>query len=75
MIRGELARIRRCEKNITRWEREIGEQLREWRRVHRLTLRSAAKRMNVSAPFLCDVELGRRPISDAMLNSIEKLII
>jgi transcriptional regulator with XRE-family HTH domain len=37
-----------------------GEAMRQLRKSHRISLREVARRMKLSAPFVSDLELGRR---------------
>ena len=39
---------------------EVGRAMREMRKSYGLSLRETARRLNCSAPFLSDMELGRR---------------
>jgi len=48
----------------------LGERIRELRDQHDLSVRELAKKIKVSAPFLSDIELGRRHPSDEVLKSI-----
>jgi transcriptional regulator with XRE-family HTH domain len=48
----------------------LGERIRELREQHDLSVRELAKKIHVSAPFLSDVELGRRHPSDEVLKTI-----
>ncbi len=48
----------------------LGERIRELRDQHDLSVRELAKKAKVSAPFLSDVELGRRHPSDEVLKLI-----
>ncbi len=50
--------------------KSMGQRLRELRETAGLSLREVAKAANVSAPFLSDVELGRRFPSQETLNLI-----
>ncbi len=52
----------------------LGERIRELREKQDLSLRELAKRIKVSAPFLSDVELGRRYPSDDVLKSIASFL-
>ena len=45
----------------------LGERIRELREEKDLSVRELAKQMKVSAPFLSDVELGRRHPSEEVL--------
>lgn len=45
----------------------LGEYIRELREANDLSVRELAKRMKLSAPFLSDVELGRRHPSEEVL--------
>jgi transcriptional regulator with XRE-family HTH domain len=48
----------------------LGEFVRELRDKQDLSVRELARKIDVSAPFLSDVELGRRHPSDEVLRSI-----
>jgi transcriptional regulator with XRE-family HTH domain len=48
----------------------LGVRIRELREERDLSLREFAKKIKVSAPFLSDVELGRRYPSDDVLKTI-----
>jgi transcriptional regulator with XRE-family HTH domain len=48
----------------------LGETIRALREKTGLSLRELAKRANVSAPFMSDVELGRRYPGDSVLAAI-----
>lgn len=48
----------------------FGEHIRELREKQDLSVRELAKRLEVSAPFLSDVELGRRYPSDEVLSRL-----
>lgn len=48
----------------------LGEQLRELREKKDLSVRELAKRIQVSPPFLSDVELGRRHPSEDVLGKL-----
>ncbi len=48
----------------------FGERVRELREAADLSVRELAKRIGVSAPFLSDVELGRRYPSDDVLRKL-----
>lgn len=50
----------------------LGEYLRELRENKDLSVRELAKRLGVSAPFLSDVELGRRHPSDDVLSKLAR---
>jgi transcriptional regulator with XRE-family HTH domain len=52
----------------------LGERIRELREEEDLSLREAAKKLELSAAFLSDVELGRRFPSDDVLGRIAKLL-
>jgi transcriptional regulator with XRE-family HTH domain len=45
----------------------LGEHLRELREKRDFSVRELAKKLKVSAPFLSDIELGRRHPSDEVL--------
>jgi transcriptional regulator with XRE-family HTH domain len=48
----------------------FGERIRELREKQDLSVRELAKKIKVSAPFLSDVELGRRHPSDDVLKPL-----
>jgi transcriptional regulator with XRE-family HTH domain len=48
----------------------LGERIRELRDEKDISVRELAKKVRVSAPFLSDVELGRRHPSDDVLKLI-----
>jgi transcriptional regulator with XRE-family HTH domain len=52
----------------------LGERIRELREEKDLSLREFAKKLDLSAAFLSDVELGRRFPSDDVLARIAKLL-
>ena len=51
----------------------LAEKLRELRQEADLSVREAARRCSVSAPFLSDIELGRRNPSADVLARLAKL--
>ena len=50
----------------------LGEYLRELRETKDFSVRELAKRLGVSAPFLSDVELGRRHPSNDVLSKLAR---
>ena len=48
----------------------FGERIRELREKHDLSVRELAKKLRVSAPFLSDIELGRRHPSEDVLERL-----
>jgi len=48
----------------------LGERIRELREQKDLSVREFAKKIKISAPFLSDVELGRRYPSEGVLKTI-----
>ena len=52
----------------------LGERIRELRERNDLSLREFAKKINLSAPFVSDIELGRRFPSDDALEKIAKTL-
>jgi transcriptional regulator with XRE-family HTH domain len=50
----------------------LGQKIRELREKKDLSLREFAKKLDVSAPFVSDVELGRRYPSDKLFATIAK---
>lgn len=48
----------------------LGERIRELREQRDFSVRELAKKIDVSAPFLSDVELGRRHPSNEVLKKI-----
>jgi len=52
----------------------LGERIRELREQQDISVRELAKRIGVSAPFLSDVELGRRHPSPEVLDRLASLL-
>ena len=52
----------------------LGQKIRELRGKQDLSLRELAKKIDVSAAFLSDIELGRRYPSDKILLRISQII-
>jgi transcriptional regulator with XRE-family HTH domain len=52
----------------------LGELIRELREKHDWSVRELAKKLKVSAPFLSDVELGRRHPSDDVLERLASFL-
>lgn len=52
----------------------LGEFIREKRESMDLSLRELARRIQVTAPFLSDIELGRRFPSDEVLQRLSKVL-
>ena len=48
----------------------LGERIRELREDQDISVRELARKIKVSAPFLSDVELGRRHPSDDVLKNV-----
>jgi transcriptional regulator with XRE-family HTH domain len=51
-------------------DKNLGELIRDLRETAKLSLRALARSVDVSAPFLSDVELGRRYPSDEVLGKV-----
>ncbi len=56
-------------------EQRLGFALRDCRMYRELSLRQVAKVLGVSAPYLADVENGRRHISDDNLESLMNILV
>lgn len=54
--------------------KSLGERIRELREGHDLSLREFGKKLNLSAAFLSDVELGRRYPSDKVLEGMARVL-
>lgn len=54
--------------------KSFGQIIRELRKAKELSLRELAKTIGVSAPFLSDVELGRRFPSEKVLSSLAQAL-
>lgn len=53
---------------------DMGETLRRRREEKRITLRAMAEALGVSAPFLSDVEHGRRRLSEEHARKADSLL-
>src|SRR5262249_4636740 len=56
------------------FKKSFGQRIRELRDAKDLSLRELARRLEVSAPFLSDVELGRRHPSDLVLEEMARVL-
>lgn len=52
----------------------LGQYIRELREKHDISLRELARKINVSAAFLSDIELGRRNPSEEVLKKLAKYL-
>src|ERR1700758_4442689 len=52
----------------------LGEHLRELREKSRISLRSLAARVRITAPYLSDIELDRRHPSDRVLGDLARAL-
>lgn len=52
----------------------LGELIRKLRDEHDLSLREFASKLGCSAPFVSDIELGRRFPSDKVLNDMARIL-
>src|SRR5438034_6278905 len=59
---------------LTFMDRTFGEKLRELRDKADISLRELARKIDVSAPFLSDVERGHRYPSDKLLVSLARYL-
>lgn len=57
-------RLREATQGTRTANRELGEALRFYREQRGISLRSIAKHLKCSAPYVSDCELGRRTFSD-----------
>lgn len=48
----------------------LGEQIRAGRDAKKMTLRALARAIGVSAPFMSDVEHGRRPLTEERMRQV-----
>ena len=53
-------------------QQSLGEKIKEARNKLDLSLRELARRTNITAPFLSDIELGRRFPSEDVLQALSK---
>ncbi len=51
-------------------DRRTGESIRDTRKSLGLTLREVSRKARISAPYLCDIELGRRNAPTGTLERI-----
>ena len=50
--------------------KNLGDAIRWARKQARMTLRALAEKLDVSAPYLCDVEHGRRAMLDEKISAV-----
>lgn len=65
----------RARQSETDAHSRVGRALRACRERHRISLREAAKKLGVSAPYLSDVERGYRTLSSDNLESYMDLVM
>ena len=53
---------------------KLGEQIRRLRQRRRLSLRYVATKANITAPYLSDIELGRRHPSERVMTDLAKVL-
>lgn len=61
-------------RKVVRFEiddRALGEDRRRYRIKHGISLREFAKEIKFSAPYVSDLELGRRPWSEQLIYKFE----
>lgn len=68
-IANEQAKIAEVRKVIYLTSRDLGQLLRQERVQARVSLRALARAMDISAPYLADLENGRRVWSIALADS------
>lgn len=51
---------------------KVGQAMRQYRKDHDISLTAMAKKLKVSAPYLHDIEKGRRKITEKLCEKIEK---
>lgn len=56
-------------------QRALGEEMRKRRESLGYSLREAAFRMSISAPYLSDLELGRRNWNEAIRKAFLKAVV
>ncbi|MCA0312687.1 MAG: helix-turn-helix domain-containing protein [Candidatus Melainabacteria bacterium] len=59
---------------LTLYMKTLGQKIRELRELKGLSLREMSKKLEVSAAFLSDIELGRRFPSEEVLKKICKIL-
>jgi len=53
---------------------KLGQHLRDLRKRHRISLRQVAAKARITAPYLSDIELGRRHPSDRVLADLARVL-
>lgn len=54
--------------------RKVGARLRDSRKQREISLREMARRLGITAPYLSDMELGRRGWSTKWIQAFEKAL-
>jgi transcriptional regulator with XRE-family HTH domain len=54
--------------------RRLGQDLRNKRISRKISLRDLSERMGICAPYLCELELGRRRWSNGLIERFEKAL-
>lgn len=55
-------------------EWELGPAIRVWREAKSIAQQDLAVELEISAGFLCDVELGRRTVSKSVLDKLRQVV-
>lgn len=68
-------RVRMAKQGLDDMRLELGYVIRRTREKKGMKLVELARAVHVSPPFMYDVELGRRSVSDKVLELISKILI
>lgn len=74
MTRARFLRIDRCRSCNQTVQRINGAHLRQLREASEVSLRELARRMELSAPYLSDLELNRRTCNAALYARYRKAL-
>ena len=72
-IRKRLAIVSKIRAVAEKNERSCGVLVKQLRLRKKLSLRAMAKELGISAPYLSDIEWGRRKVSARVLDEISKI--
>ena len=67
-------RAEEIQDSIRDAQRGLGAAIRQVRKESGMTLREMARQLDVSASFVCDMELGRRPVPPRLAQPILKVL-
>lgn len=70
-INETMAQLKR---NLRLTEKKVLKSLKEYQKEQGLTGRALARKLGITAAYMCDIQLGRRNISESVLAKLADLL-